>query len=65
MADKPKRLYVSAVVLLFTPAKDKIEIVPKSLSKNSVNLQTIHISCKSDIYLGRYYNYDGVIISMR
>jgi hypothetical protein len=61
MADKPRIIYFSAA---FTPAKDKIEIVPKAKYrfKNSVNLQTIHISCKSDIYLGRYYNYGGVII---
>jgi hypothetical protein len=64
MADKQVGVTRTRFAAAFVPPpeKDKIVIVPKSRSKNGVNLETIHISCKSDIYLGRYYNYGGVII---
>ena len=62
MADKQVSVTWFAAAFVPAPEKDKIVIVPKSRSKNGVNLETIHISCKSDIYLGRYYNYGGVII---
>ena len=56
MADKQVRVTRFAAAFVPAPEKDKIVVFPKSRSKNGVNLETIHISCKSDIYLGRYYN---------
>ena len=53
---------IGAAVFNHVPEKDKIVIIPKSHSKNGVVLETIHISCKSDEYLGHSFNYGGVII---
>ncbi|CAB4037899.1 Hypothetical predicted protein [Paramuricea clavata] len=43
------------------PDKDNIVITPQSYGKEEVSVETMHISCQSDIYQPGY-NYGGVII---
>mgnify|MGYP002803596295 CR=1 FL=1 len=62
MADSEFEGEVCAATFNPTPEKDKIVIIPESLWKSAVVLETIHISCKSDEYLGHSFNYGGVVI---